>query len=104
MFAAKAEELKIEIMEALGTENHMHVILKSPPTLAASDIAKELSAYKFSFIVLDKANKADYISTKFMLAVDIEKNLELAFSDLPENIITNLPILVFSNYQSIRHH
>ncbi|MCL5266864.1 MAG: IS200/IS605 family transposase [Bacteroidetes bacterium] len=50
VFAAKAKELNLEIIEANGPEDHMHVLLKSPPTLAASDIAKELKGSSSHFV------------------------------------------------------
>ncbi|HLA69493.1 MAG TPA: IS200/IS605 family transposase [Bacteroidota bacterium] len=41
-FGLKAEELKLRILECDGIEDHMHILLSSPATLAPSDIAKHL--------------------------------------------------------------
>ncbi len=46
--------------------------------------------------VLDKANMADYISTKIMLAVELSKNMELCSSDLSDSINASLPTLPLS--------
>ncbi len=46
--------------------------------------------------ILDKANTADYISTKIMLAVVLSKNMELCPSDLSDFINVSLPTLPLS--------
>ena len=49
-FHAKAREMGVYILEANGPEDHMHVLLKSNPTLPASDIAKGLKGSSSHFI------------------------------------------------------
>ena len=50
VFASKANELEVELIEANGPEDHMHVLLKSPPTISASDIAKGLKGASSHFV------------------------------------------------------
>jgi putative transposase len=47
---SKATELEIEIIEAKGTENHIHVLAKSKATLAPADIAKNLKGASSHFV------------------------------------------------------
>ncbi len=55
-----------------------------------------LKIQKSPLNVLDKANMADYISTKIMLAVELSKNMELCSSDLSDSINVSLPTLPLS--------
>ncbi len=50
VFASKAKELRFELIEANGPEDHMHVLLKSRPTIAPSHIAKELKGASSHFV------------------------------------------------------
>ena len=50
VFVSKAKDLQLELIEANGPEDHIHVLLKSPPTLAPSDIAKELKGSSSHFV------------------------------------------------------
>ena len=47
---SKAEEVGIQIVEANGTEDHIHVLIKSKPTLAPADIAKNLKGASSHFV------------------------------------------------------
>jgi putative transposase len=50
VFAAKAEELEIEIVEANGTQDHVHLLVKSKAALAPADIAKNLKGASSHFV------------------------------------------------------
>lgn len=50
VFASNAEKLGVEILEANGIEDHVHVLLKSSPTTSASDIAKGLKGSSSHFV------------------------------------------------------
>ena len=50
VFLSKAKDLRIEILEANGPEDHMHVLLKSNPTISPSDIAKGLKGSSSHFV------------------------------------------------------
>ena len=50
IFSAKAEELEIEIVETNGTQDHVHLLVKSKPVLAPADIAKNLKGASSHFI------------------------------------------------------
>ena len=50
VFHSKAVELGVYIIEANGPSDHMHVLLKSNATVAASDIAKGLKGSSSHFV------------------------------------------------------
>jgi putative transposase len=50
VFLAKAEELEIEIVETNGTQDHVHLLVKSKPALAPADIAKNLKGASSHFV------------------------------------------------------
>jgi putative transposase len=50
VFLAKAEELEIEIVETNGTENHIHMLVKSKPAVAPADIAKNMKGASSHFV------------------------------------------------------
>jgi len=49
-FFSKAKELRIEILEANGTEDHIHLLIRSIPSLAPSDIAKHFKGSSSHFV------------------------------------------------------
>jgi putative transposase len=50
VFLAKAEELEIEIVETNGTQDHVHLLVKSKAALAPADIAKNLKGASSRFV------------------------------------------------------
>lgn len=50
VFYWKAEELGIEIIEANGTSDHIHVLVRSKPGIAPADIAKNLKGASSHFV------------------------------------------------------
>ena len=64
VFARKAREIGVEIIEANGPKDHMHILLKSRPAIAPSEIAKELkgaSSHLVNHVILnDDPTKSFY--------------------------------------------
>jgi REP element-mobilizing transposase RayT len=50
IFRSKAKELEIEIVEMNGTEDHVHLVVRSKATLAPADIAKNLKGASSHFV------------------------------------------------------
>jgi putative transposase len=50
VFYSKAEELHIEILDANGTNDHFHLLIRSIPSLAPSDIAKHFKGSSSHFV------------------------------------------------------
>jgi len=50
VFASKVKELSVELIEANGTCDHIHVLVKSPPAIAPCTIAKELKGASSHFV------------------------------------------------------
>ena len=59
VFASKAKELSVELIEANGTCDHIHVLVKSPPAIAPSTIAKELKGASSHFVNYVSSGKED---------------------------------------------
>jgi putative transposase len=47
---SKAIELRLEILEVNGTEDHLHLLIRSIPSLAPSDIAKHFKGSSSHFV------------------------------------------------------
>jgi len=47
---SKAKELRIDILEVNGTEDHLHLLVRSIPSLAPSDIAKHFKGSSSHFV------------------------------------------------------
>jgi len=47
---SKAKELRIDILEVNGTEDHLHLLVRSIPSLAPSNIAKHFKGSSSHFI------------------------------------------------------
>ena len=47
---SKAKELEIEIVESNGTEDHVHILIRSKATLTPADIAKHMKGTSSHFV------------------------------------------------------
>ncbi len=50
VFVSKAKELEIEILAVNGTEDHLHILIKSHPSIAPADIVKHLKGSSSHFV------------------------------------------------------
>ncbi len=63
-FFSKANKLRIDILETNGTEDHIHMLIQSIPSLAPSDIVKHFKGSSSHF-VNHIALKGDKIRTLY---------------------------------------
>lgn len=50
VFVSKANELEIKILEMNGTTDHIHVLIRSIPSISPSDIVKHLKGCSSHFV------------------------------------------------------